>query len=103
MSANVETMFYTGRNTPWHGLGIRVDDAISSEEAIIKSGLDWKVVQKDLQTEDFRKVYGFKANVRSDNNAILGIVSDRYKIIQNSEAFEFTDDLLITDLTPFIK
>ena len=94
MSANVESMFYTGRNTPWHGLGIRVGDALSSEEAIIQSGLDWQVVQKDIKTDDSERISGFKANIRADNNVILGIVSDRYRVVQNKDAFNFTDDLL---------
>ena len=94
MSANVESMFYAGRNTPWHGLGIRVNDALSSEEAIIKSGLDWEVVQQRLYSEDGAFISGVKANVRSDTGAVLGIVTDRYKVVQNQEAFNFTDDLL---------
>ena len=40
MSANVETMFYAGRKTPWHGLGIQVEKAVTSEEAIRLAGLD---------------------------------------------------------------
>lgn len=28
------------------------------------------------------------------NNAALGIVSDRYKVVQNEDAFGFTDSLL---------
>ena len=28
------------------------------------------------------------------SDAILGVVSDRYRIVQNEEAFQFTDDLL---------
>ncbi len=28
------------------------------------------------------------------NGQILGIVTDRYKIVQNEEAFAFTDNLL---------
>ena len=33
-------------------------------------------------------------NVRSTDDAVLGVVSDRYRIVQNEEAFQFTDDLL---------
>ena len=39
MSANVESMFYV-RETPWHGLGVRVEDALTSDEAIVKAGLN---------------------------------------------------------------
>ena len=43
MSAEVESMFYV-RETPWHGLGINVEEALSSKEALAAAGLDWKVV-----------------------------------------------------------
>lgn len=39
-------------------------------------------------------VEGYKANVRSSDNSILGVVSDKYKIVQNKEAFAFTNELL---------
>ena len=32
--------------------------------------------------------------MRSTDHAPLGIVSDRYKVVQNEDAFQFTDDLL---------
>lgn len=37
---------------------------------------------------------GYKANIRETDNRILGVVTDRYKIVQNEAAFKFTDDLL---------
>ncbi len=37
---------------------------------------------------------GYKANLRDTDSAALGIVSDRYKVVQNEDAFRFTDDLL---------
>ena len=33
-------------------------------------------------------------NTRSTDETALGIVSDRYKVVQNEDAFRFTDDLL---------
>lgn len=93
MSANVETMFYT-RTAPWHGLGTRVLKAPTSKDALVYAGLDWKVLQKSLSTEDGLPVSGFKANVRETDNQVLGIVTDRYKVVQNEDAFAFTDTLL---------
>ncbi len=93
MSANVETMFYT-RDKPWHGLGTQVSHALSSMEALAASGLDWKVIQKPIITEDGITIEGYKANVRDIDDKILGVVTDRYKVVQNEEAFAFTDDLL---------
>ncbi|MFQ6971656.1 MAG: DUF932 domain-containing protein [Enterocloster aldenensis] len=93
MSANVETMFYT-REKPWHGLGTRVEEAPDSKKALELAGLDWRVIQKNLATEDGYPVSGFKANIRDSDNRVLGVVTDRYKVVQNEDAFAFTDKLL---------
>lgn len=93
MAANVESMFYT-RTKPWHGLGTRVESAISSEEALLKAGLDWKVIQQKVLTEEGMIIPGYKANVRDFDNKVLGVVTNRYKVVQNVEAFAFTDELL---------
>ncbi|MBO4999181.1 MAG: DUF945 domain-containing protein [Lachnospira sp.] len=93
MAAEVETMFYT-RETPWHGLGTRVMEAPSSKEALYLSGLDWNVEQEPIYTETGNHISGFKANIRDTDQKVLGVVTDRYKVIQNGEAFAFTDELL---------
>lgn len=93
MAANVESMFYT-RTAPWHGLGTRVAEALSSKEALQVAGLDWKVRAQEIYTEDGIKITGMKANVRDKDQKILGVVTDKYQIVQNEEAFAFTDELL---------
>ena len=93
MAAEVETMFYT-RTKPWHGLGTMVEEAPDSGTALKLAGLDWQVVQKDLVTGDGIPVPGFKANLRDTDNRVLGVVTSRYRVIQNREAFAFTDALL---------
>lgn len=94
MSAEVESMFYVGRERPWHGLGTHVEEATDSRDALIMAGLDWDVTQKDVFTQDGIRVAGYKANVREQDGKILGVVSNRYKVVQNREAFAFTDQLL---------
>lgn len=93
MAANVEDMFYV-RETPWHGLGTRVLTAPTSKEALGLAGLDWQVVQEPIYTETEELIEGYKANVRDSDRKVLGVVTDRYKVIQNEEAFAFTDELL---------
>lgn len=58
------------------------------------AGLDWKVERKPIQVCGGRKVDNFFANVRSSDGAVLGVVSDRYQVVQNAEAFAFTDALI---------
>lgn len=93
MAANVESMFYT-REKPWHGLGVQVQEAPTSEKALWLAGLDWKVLQKDIYTEGRLQIPGYKANIRDTDGQVLGVVTGRYKVIQNEEAFAFTDALL---------
>lgn len=93
MAVNLETMFYV-RETPWHGLGTRVITAPTSKEALGLAGLDWQVIQEPIYTETEELIEGYKANVRDSDCRVLGVVTDRYKVIQNEEAFAFTDELL---------
>lgn len=93
MAANVETMFYT-REKSWHGLGTMVAEAPNSKDALRLAGLNWKVLQEPVYTENEELIQGYKANVRDTDRKVLGVVTDRYKVIQNEEAFAFTDTLL---------
>ena len=93
MAANVEQMFSV-REKPWHGLGTIVMEAPASAEALRLAGLDWNVVQEPVYTGYNELVKGYKANVRSSDRKVLGVVSDRYKVVQNTDAFSFTDELL---------
>ncbi|SEW20283.1 DUF932 domain-containing protein [[Clostridium] fimetarium] len=98
MSANVETMFYV-REVPWHGLGTRVEKAPTSKDAIIMAGLNWEVKPRNIYTSDGTEVEGYKANIRTSDEKILGVVTDKYQIVQNEEAFAFTDNLLSEGIT----
>lgn len=93
MAANVETMFSV-REKPWHGLGTVVAEALSSKEALLAAGLNWNVEQEPIYTEAKEPIEGYRVNIRDTDRKVLGVVSDRYKVIQNSEAFAFTDELL---------
>ena len=93
MAANVETMFSV-RERPWHGLGTVVESAPSSKEALELAGLDWQVHQKDISVLWGRTIPGYKANVRDTDGVVLGVVTDKYRVVQNEDAFAFTDELL---------
>ena len=93
MSAEVETMFYV-REKPWHKLGVRVEEALTAEEALEKAGLNWDVNPMPVFDSHGREIPGYSANVRSSDESVLGIVGSRYQIVQNREAFDFTDSLI---------
>ena len=95
MAHEVESMFYVGeRNKPWHGLGVCVSQAPSSKEALKLAGLDWNVLKEPIFTDNGIEIIGYKANVRDTDDKVLGVVTDRYKVVQNTDAFAFTDALL---------
>ena len=98
MPANVETLFYV-REKPWHGLGTEVDQALTSADALVAAGLDWTIQSKPVFDMHGKIIPGYCANTRSSDQKVLGIVTPRYQIVQNSEAFEFTDNLVAQGMT----
>ena len=97
MSHKVETMMYV-RDVPWHGIGIKVMEAPNSAEALRLAGLDWNVEQCPVITDDGMQIPGYLCNRRDDTHGVLGIVSDKYQVVQNYEAFKFTDQLIGGDV-----
>jgi len=95
MAHEVESIFYYGEK-PWHGLGFEVDHLLTSEEALKAAGLDWEVIQVPVYVKngEYHQVEGAVANIRSTDNYCLGIVSEKYKVVQNKEAFSWTDALI---------
>lgn len=98
MAANVEAMFYV-REKPWHGLGTRVEEAPNSADALRLAGLDWTIDSNPVFDGRGQDIRGYRANTRSSDGKVLGIVGDRYQIVQNKEAFDFTDSLIGEGIT----
>lgn len=95
MAHAVETMaFVQDRGTPWHGLGTPVENLMTAAEALEASGLDWTVEFDTVQSSAGRIFPNKRMTVRSTDGAPLGIVGDRYQIIQNKDAFAFADNLV---------
>lgn len=88
MAHQLENMFFVGE-TPWHGLGVQLEEAPTIAAALIAAGLNWEVGIKPLFLEDGTPVDSGKATVRSTDGAILGVVGNRYQPLQNTEAFNF--------------
>ncbi|MBQ9348338.1 MAG: DUF945 domain-containing protein, partial [Oscillibacter sp.] len=45
-----------------------------------------------------KAIPGYRANVRESDNSVLSIVGDRYRVVQNTDAFRFTDELIGGDV-----
>ncbi len=103
---------FSVRKVPWHGLGAVLERPPTTiAEAIEASGLGWRVKLEpiavdrgDAATVDdwweprCEEIPGYYATVRQDNRTVLGIVGDRYRVVQNEEAFQFVDQLLGSSL-----
>lgn len=98
---------FSVRKVPWHGMGTILEEPPKGiEDALKKSQLDWTVEQvpvyipngkEYIPVERDGKQVAF-ANVRSDTKEVLGVVSDRYQILQNTKAFSFLANLIGTDM-----
>jgi phage/plasmid-like protein (TIGR03299 family) len=87
---------------PWHygetaNRCFIADEILDSATALRVSGLDWDVSSEPVFVNGM-EVEGYKANVVQ--SMVLGIVSDRYKIVQNRDAFSFVDSILQNDQVP---
>ena len=101
---------FSVRVTPWHGLGAVLDwPPASVGEAIEASGLGWSVAKEPIAIHrggtppDWPRpasdaIPSYFATVRQDTREVLGIVGERYRIVQNDEAFAFVDQLLGSDI-----
>lgn len=101
--------FFSVKEKAWHGLGQIVAQYPTSEEAIKHAGLDYEVIKTPLYTKGSGiiettngieigsselEVPSYYANIRTDNNAVLGVVGKDYHIVQNREAFNFFDAIV---------
>jgi phage/plasmid-like protein (TIGR03299 family) len=104
MSHEVESMMFLGE-TPWHGIGkeIQENNAYDIESCIKAAGLDWEVKLRQCaayiaEESQFLNVPAF-ATTRCRSNGdhdVLGIVGERYEILQNIDAFKIFQPFLDT-------
>ena len=101
MSHNLEmvngkaSMAYVGE-TPWHGLGTKVPNDLTTIQMMEAAGLDWEVHKVPaFATVGGESVnIGHSALVRMSDDHILDVVSNDWNPVQNLEAFEFFNDFI---------
>lgn len=102
-------MFETIRSDPWVETGTILEKPPPSVyDALVNCGLDWSVSKRKLFTEQspntkirdtvgldaVLQVENFHAVTRDDNDSTLGIVTDRYELLQNVDGFSYLDHML---------
>ncbi|PWF44008.1 DUF932 domain-containing protein [Massilia glaciei] len=106
MAHLVETMAYVNE-TPWHGLGNQLTSKQPLEVWAKQAGMDWEIREAPVRfmTESLGSlgaIMSFPENkvlFRSDTNAPLSVVSQRYQVVQPREILEFYRDL--TEISGF--
>lgn len=83
-------MMYTGE-TPWHGLGTKLDNPATAAEAMEAAGLNYAVELRPLLTDEGISVPQRKAVLRCDSREVLGVVGNSYQPVQNHQCFGFLD------------
>jgi phage/plasmid-like protein (TIGR03299 family) len=99
---NGEASFASLREPAWHGLGtVFNDEEISTKEMLELANLqEWNVRLEEVEapatlTSDKNYFYVVRDNpVIENQNDILGIVGERYNVLQNEELFDFADAML---------
>jgi len=101
--------FFSVQQKAWHNLGQIVEQYPTSAEAIKYAGLDYKVIKAPLYTKgtgisidnggEIKEggniiVPDQYATIRTDNNAVFGVVGKDYQIVQNADAFAFFDAIV---------
>lgn len=88
MAHRVETMAYVNE-TPWHGLGVKIDGKTTPAQMMKAAGCNWTVSKERLKTFSGNEVPGKFALVRDTDQTVLDIVGSAYKPTQNAEIFKF--------------
>lgn len=96
MPAELESGFFY-RTPAWHREGTVVDHVLTAAEAIEVAKLDWEVQTVPLYVGDLDnglQEVPWRATMRADTGAVLGIVGQRYHPVQNVDLFEFFDQVV---------
>lgn len=98
--------FASGNNqVAWHNLGQIVEGSMTAEQAIKLALLDYEVALKPV-TFDVDKGKSIVmpdkfVTYRKDTNMPLGVVGNRYEIVQNKDAFGFFDAIVGGDMAMY--
>lgn len=80
------------RTATWTNIGNNVKTCKSVDEVLKESRLDYKVSKSPILLPNGTEIPDKVATVREDGSYI-GVVSSRYELLQNEEAFNFVDGI----------
>jgi len=83
-------MMFAGE-APWHGLGKRLEANCTASEALAAAQLGYQMGLSEVFTADMSPVPGFRAVTRLDTREALGVVTDSYTLLQNTDLAGFCE------------
>jgi phage/plasmid-like protein (TIGR03299 family) len=105
--AKVSMAFNRHNGMPWHNLGQQVPGAMTFAEAITLGQADYTVEKRPIFATDKSpegpdadmalpsiSVPHFYATIRTDTQTPLGVVGERYRVVQNVDAFRVFDPVV---------
>jgi phage/plasmid-like protein (TIGR03299 family) len=95
-----DSLFYAGE-TPWHKIGKKVDGVLTASEALLASGLTWKVEQNKIFDQAGAEIQGYRSIIREDTKEVFQITSDKYRPVQNDECFRIFDECVGTGMAKY--
>lgn len=81
------------RQATWARIGTDVSREISVDEILKKANLDYTVVKEPVYLHDGILVPSRIATIKQETREPIGLVSDRYEIYQNADAFKFLEEI----------
>ena len=90
---------FENRQVPWSGIGNDISKASCVDEAIAMAGLNWELGMEDIYNSKGDVIPHYKSIVRVDTGRTFGVTKDKYKPVQNADAFSFADILLTQGAT----
>lgn len=93
---------FSAREVPWHGLGTVVEEELLAADALKVAGLNWKVElvpalaetpKGTVETNAFFPMTRIQGKYDFVGNATR-VVSEKYEVLQNKDAFTFMDNLV---------
>ena len=90
--------FASLREPAWHGLGTILDHEVSTSEMLEVAHLaGWNVRLEDIDLPGRSHKNYFavtRTNPYDEGADVLGVVGERYKVLQNEDLFSFADNML---------
>jgi phage/plasmid-like protein (TIGR03299 family) len=101
-NGQIEFAYAEGTERPWHGLGQVVPVGASVDQWRVAAGMDWRIKRSKVRyatahgqgPDSFLELPDQHVLFRSDTHAALGVVSEKYRVVQPAEVLEFFRDIV---------